>query len=48
VAEANIVFGLQAHATSLITIAKLRKHFSKHESRAVAQKVCIVLRITQV
>lgn len=41
VAEANIVFGLHAHATSLVTIAKLRKHFSKSESRAVAHKVFV-------
>ena len=38
--EANIVFGVHAHATSLITIAKLRKHFSKSETSAVAHKVC--------
>ena len=40
VGEANIVFGVHAHATSLVTIAKLRKHFSKSESRVIAHKVC--------
>ncbi|XP_046865023.1 WD repeat and FYVE domain-containing protein 3-like isoform X2 [Xenia sp. Carnegie-2017] len=37
--EANIVFGINAHATSRVTINKLKKHFSKSESRAVALKL---------
>ena len=40
-AEANIVLGIHAHATSLITIAKLKKHFSKTETRAIAREVCV-------
>ena len=39
IAEERIVFGIHAHALSVLTVAKIRKAFNKVDSKQVAKQV---------
>ena len=41
VSDDKIMFGIHAHAKSVLTLAKIRKLFRKSDSRAVAREVCV-------
>ena len=39
VSEEKVMFGLHAHATSVLTMIKIRKYFRKWDARAIAREV---------
>ena len=39
VSEDKVMFGIHGHAKSVLTLAKIRKHFRKSDTRAVAKEV---------
>ena len=39
VSEDKVMFGIHGHAKSVLTLAKIRKHFRKSDTRAVAREV---------
>ena len=39
VSEDKVMFGIHGHAKSVLTLAKIRKHFRKTDTRAVAREV---------
>lgn len=41
VSEDKVMFGIHGHAKSLLTLAKIRKHFRKSDTRAVAREVLL-------
>lgn len=41
VSEDKVMFGIHGHAKSLLTLAKIRKHFRKSDTRAVAKEVLL-------
>jgi len=41
VSEEKVMFGIHGHAKSVLTLAKIRKHFRKSDTRAVAKEVLL-------
>lgn len=39
VSEDKVMFGIHGHAKSVLTLAKIRKHFRRSDTRAVAREV---------
>ena len=38
-AEDKLMFGIYAHAQSVVTIAKIKKHYMKSDTKAIAKEV---------
>ena len=41
VSEDKVMFGIHGHAKSVLTLAKIRRHFRKNDTRAVAKEVSV-------
>lgn len=39
VSEDKVMFGIHAHAKSVLTLAKIRKHYRRSDTKAVAREV---------
>ena len=40
-AEEKVMFGVHAHAMSLMTVAKIRKVYNKVDAKSIAKQVCL-------
>lgn len=43
VAEEKVVFGLNAKAMSQLTLAKIRKVYSRADNKSIAKQVCRIV-----
>ena len=41
ISEEKLIFGLHAHAVSLMTVAKIRKVYNKLDSKSIAKQVLV-------
>lgn len=41
VSEDKVMFGIHGHAKSVLTLAKIRKHFRRSDTKAVAKEVLL-------
>lgn len=39
--EDKVMFGIHGHAKSVLTLAKIRKHFRRSDTKAVAKEVLL-------